>query len=49
MDSQSQDSRKIAYCIFSTKMVVKGDTLYANDYGLGAFRIPILRLSYVVL
>lgn len=43
MDSQSQDGRQVAYYIFRTKMTVNGVTLYAKDYGLKAFRIPIYR------
>ena len=43
MSSEGRDSRPVAYYIFRTKMTVNGVTLYAKDYGLKAFRIPIYR------
>ena len=43
MNSEGRDSRPVAYYIFRTKITVNGVTLYARDYGLKAFRIPIYR------
>lgn len=43
MDSRPQDGRQVTYYIFRTKMTVNGVTLYAKDYGIKAFRIPIYR------
>ena len=43
MNTDGRDTRPVAYYIFRTKMTVHGVTLYAKDYGLKAFRIPIYR------
>jgi hypothetical protein len=43
MNSNSSKGKQVAYYIFRTKMTVNGVTLYAKDYGLKAFRIPIYR------
>ena len=43
MDSQSNERRQVAYYIFRSKIMVKGVTLYARDYGYKAFRIPVYR------
>jgi len=43
MSSNGRNGRSVAYYIFRSKMTVNGVTLYAKDYGLRAFRIPIYR------
>ena len=43
MDLRDSENRRVAYYIFRTTMKVNGVVLYAKDYGLKAFRIPIYR------
>ena len=43
MDSVNSKNRSVAYYIFRTSMTVNGVVLYAKDYGLKAFRIPIYK------
>jgi hypothetical protein len=41
MNTQKSKGKQVAYYIYRTKMTVNGVTLYAKDYGLRAFKIPI--------
>ena len=43
MSTDARASKPVMYYIFRTKMTINGVTLYAKDYGLKAFRIPIYR------
>lgn len=43
MSREQAEGRQVAYYIFRSKMTVNGVVLYAKDYGLKAFRIPIYR------
>lgn len=41
MENVAAGHRPVKYYIYRTKMTVNGTTIYAKDYGLKAFRIPI--------
>ena len=43
MNPGSQSDREVAYYIFRASITKNGTKIYAKDYGLRAFRIPIYR------